>query len=148
MAMLPWRQTRGHWARKVRENLRWGLGGWVSHLFALNGHVRPNRVWLSEPWVINRVYNNISLASWTECPSEPEALNRGSTWKCAVYMSGTNIEKLKEVSFYIHLCLYAGYLSYLKLPLSDPSLWDVAEVSEKPDSGKFYFLAHKFSRRT
>ena len=79
MARLPWREKRGHWAKKVRENLRWGMGEWGSHLFGLNGHVQPNRVWFSEPWVINRVYNFTCI------------LNRVSFWTRSLEQ-GVNME--------------------------------------------------------
>ena len=79
MARLPWREKRGHWAKKVRENLRWGVGEWGSHLFGLNGHVQPNRVWFSEPWVINRVYNFTCI------------LNRVSFWTRSLEQ-GVNME--------------------------------------------------------
>ena len=35
--------------KRLEKTLDAGDGGWGNHLFGLNGHVRPNRVWLSEP---------------------------------------------------------------------------------------------------
>ena len=116
MARLPWREKRGHWAKKVRENLRWGVGVWGSHLFGLNGHVQPNRVWFSEPWVINRVYNSTCILNrvsfWTR--SLEQGVNMEvNTSTCVVW---TSKNWKRSVLINTHFCMQVTQTS-LRWPL-------------------------------
>ena len=43
------------WIKRALRTLGWGGGG--TPLFGLDGCVSQNRVWFSESWVLNRLYN-------------------------------------------------------------------------------------------
>ena len=131
MARLPRREKRGHWAKKDREHLRWGVVRWGSHFFGLNGHAQR---------VINRVYNFTCILNRVSCRTR--SLEQGVSMEVCSLHAWYKHWKIKRGQF---LKTLIAVCRLPKRPISDPvrccwSQWQ-ARLRE------FYFLAHKLCGR-